>query len=255
MKNITISIFIGLVAIFSSCNPIEDRFELGKKLTPDQIEATVVPLNGTNKLVLKNNTPSIGGTWDYKFGLSTKMTDTVVVPVVGTYSITYIATTDGGIVNKDISVTITEMSYHVPGYSELTGNGEGKTWVYDKDDEDHDYCYMTDPNNWQGKWWDPATGSPFPDANASIRFEIDGAKTVFKFIPESGSEVVGSFSLDMANMKLKVVDSHILDYKHAYADPDVTATGIYEIKVLNDNSLVLFQKFTTGYGWVWKFNK
>jgi len=100
MKNITISIFIGLVAIFSSCNPIEDRFELGKKLTPDQIEATVVPLNGTNKLVLKNNTPSIGGTWDYKFGLSTKMTDTVVVPVVGTYSITYIATTDGGIVRS-----------------------------------------------------------------------------------------------------------------------------------------------------------
>ena len=252
MKNIILSLFIGLAAFFTACNPIEDRYELGPKTPADKIDVTVTSVDGSNMLILKNNTPEYGGAWDYKFGITTKMIDTVVVPVLGTYDITYIATTDGGLVEKNIPVTIDDMSHYVPGYYELTDAGKGKTWVYDKNENGAGFCYMTSPKNWKGFWWDPADGCcTYPDENAAIRFEIDGANTICKFIPEEGDEIVGSFLLDMNNMTLTIIDTHIPDYNHPWTDPAVVATGKYQVKVLDDNSLVLFQ--VHGTGWVWKF--
>jgi len=247
MKNIILSIFIGLTAFFSACNPIEDRFEMGPKLPADQIDATVTSIDGTNKIVLKNNTLSVSGAWDYKFGVSPKMVDTVVVPVVGTYSVTYIATTDGGLVYKDIPVTINEMKYPVPGYSELTGNGAGKTWIYDK--SDGKYCYLgpNNPAKWQSVWWNPGSNG-YEDAE--IDFSIDGANTVYKMVNE-GNEETGSFLLDMANMKLTIVGAHLPDYEYTGDE-----SGVYTISVLDDGSLVLYQERTAaagGNGWFWRF--
>jgi len=247
MKNIILSLFVGFIALLSACSPIEDRLELGDKLPADMIDATVTSLNGSNKLVLKNNTLSVNGAWDYKFGVSPKMTDTVVVPVVGTYNVTYMATTDGGLVYKDIPVTINEMTFPVPGYSELTGNGAGKTWIYDK--SDGKYCYLgpKNPAKWQSVWWNP--GSNGYD-NAEITFSIDGANTIYKLSNE-GSEETGTFLLDMANNKLTIVGAHLPDYEYTGDN-----SGVYNICVLEDGSLVLHQERTPasgGNGWFWRF--
>ena len=102
MKNVLLMLTLGLLGVFYACNPIEDRNTLGDVPTPDQIDVSVTSIDGTNKIVLKNNTPQYGGMWDYKFGTSTKMIDTVIVPVVGTYAVTYKATTAGAIVDKDV---------------------------------------------------------------------------------------------------------------------------------------------------------
>jgi len=242
-------LFIGLVAMLFSCNPIEERYELGPKLPADQIDATVTSLNGTNKLVLKNNTLSVNGEWDYKFGISPKMVDTVVVPVVGTYDVTFIATTAGGLVYKDIPVTIDSMSYPVPGYSELTGNGKGKTWVYDylANGKEATYLGPKNPAKWQSAWWKPGSNGY---ANAEMTFSIDGANTVYKMENE-GSEENGSFLLDMANMKLTVIGAHIPDYEYTGDN-----SGVYTISVLEDGSLILYQERTPaagGNGWFWRF--
>ena len=247
MKNIILSIFIGLTAFFSACNPIEDRMEMGPKLPADQIDATVTSIDGTNKIVLKNNTPSVNGLWDYKFGTSTKTTDTVVVPVVGTYDVTFIATTDGGLVYKDVPVSIDEMTYPVPGYTELTGGGKGKTWVYDK--SENKYCYLgpKNPAKWQSVWWNPGSNGY---ENAEIYFSIDGANTVYKMNNE-GTEETGSFNLDMANMKLIIAGAHLPDYEYT---GDVS--GVYTMSVLEDGSLILYQERTPeagGNGWFWRF--
>ncbi len=245
MKNIILSIFIGLTAFFSACNPIEDRMEMGPKLPADQINATVTSIDGTNKIVLKNNTPSVSGLWDYKFGTSTKTTDTVVVPVVGTYDITFIATTDGGLVYKDIPVTIDEMSYHVPGYSELTGGGKGKTWVYDKEGGKYSYLGPPNPAKWRSVWWN---GGSDGYENAEIYFGLDGAKTVYKMVNE-GTEENGAFLLDMSNMKLTINGAHLPDFQTTGDN-----SGVYDICVLEDGSLILYQKRVgKGGGWFWRF--
>jgi hypothetical protein len=260
MKNVLLMLTLGLLGVFYACNPIEDRNTLGDVPTPDQIDVSVTSIDGTNKIVLKNNTPQYGGMWDYKFGTSTKMIDTVIVPVVGTYAVTYKATTAGAIVDKDVEVTIEEMTYTVPGYSELTGNGVGKTWVYDKKEYPEGnmgkFCYLgpPDPHKWNKIWWDPgkAVGDDwYEDENASIKFEIDGANTICTFIPESGESIIGSFVLDMANMKLSVKDTHIPDHAHPNVLPENVNNGLYSICVLSDNSLILYQ--AQAKGWFWRF--
>jgi len=260
MKNILLFTLISIVVGFAACSPIDTKDLLPEKTSEAQINVTVTPIDGSNKIILKNNSLEIGGTWDYKFGFTAKQVDTVIVPVVGTYNVTFYATTAGGIVQKEIPVTIDKMTYSVPGYSELTGNGAGKTWVFNKIDCGNGnfgkYCHMgpKDPAKYSKIWWDPgcAEGDDwYEDENAAIRFEIDGANLVCKFIPETGAEIVGSFMLDMAAMKLTIKDTHIQDYAHENTKPDVAASGIYDISVLEDGSLVLFQLHNAG--WFWKY--
>lgn len=252
---------VGLTFGFYSCSPIDDRNELGDIVSPDKIDLEVVSIDGTNKIVMINHTPEYGGMWDYKFGTTTKMRDTAIVPVVGTYALTYYATTAGGIVTKDAEVTIDEMTYPVPGYTELTDNGAGKTWVYDKQKYPNGnwgkFCYLgpPDPHKWNKIWWDPgkAIGDDwYKDENAAMRFEIDGANLICTFIPETGDPLVGSFVLDMHNMKLHVNQpAHILDYDHPNTLPGNPESGEYTICVLEDNSLILYQ--AQAKGWFWRF--
>ena len=261
MKKILIILLMGLFAGFYACQPIDKRNELGDIASPDQINLEVNSIDGTNKIVMVNHTPQYGGMWDYKFGTSTKMIDTAVVPVIGTYEVTYYATTDGGIVTKNVPVTINEMSYSVPGFSELTGNGAGKTWVYDKQQYPNGnwgkYCYLgpPDPKKWDKIWWDPgkAIGDDwYTDENAAMEFKIDGANLVCTFIPETGAPLVGSFVLDMHNMKLTVnPPAHILDNNHPNVLPENLNNGTYTVCVLNENSLILYQAQKKG--WFWRF--
>ena len=260
MKSFLFILALGLLPAFYACNPIEDRYELGDIASPEQIDVSVTSINGSNKILLKNNTPQYGGMWDYKFGTSTKMTDTVIVPVVGTYTVTYLATTPGGIVTKNTDVTINEMSYPIPGYSELTDDGKGKIWVYDKQQYPNGnwgkFCYLgpPDPVKWEKIWWDPGKGVGddwYEDENASIKFEIEGASTICTFIPESGESVTGSFLLDMAGMKLTLQNTHIPDNDHPNILPENINNGRYTICVLNDTSLVLYQAQKKG--WFWRF--
>jgi hypothetical protein len=261
MRKIFLILITGALAGLFACSPIEKREELGPIASPDDIDVVAHSINGTNKIVLKNNTLQYGGMWDYKFGTSTKMTDTVIVPVIGTYDITYFATTAGGIVEKTVSVTIDSMTYTVPGYSELTGNGEGKTWVYDKQVCDNGnmgkFCYLgpPDPAKWDKIWWDPGCkigDDWYTDENAAIEFKINGANTICTFIPETGDPLVGSFVLDMHNMKLTVKQpAHIPDYNHPNTLPGNPETGLYTICVLDEDHLILYQAQQKG--WFWRF--
>jgi len=261
MKKLILVIMLGVLTGFYACNPVDKRNELGDVVSPDEFDLVVTSINGTNKIILENRTPQYGGMWDYKFGTSTKMVDTVVVPVVGTYEVTYYATTDGGIVTKNVPVTIENMSEYVPGYAELTNNGIGKTWVYDKtllpNGNWGKYCYLgpPDPNKWNKIWWDPgqAIGDDwYTDENASMTFKIEGANTICTFTPETGDELVGSFVLDMHNMQLRVnPPAHILDHAHPNVLPENINNGLYTICVLNDSSLILYQ--AQAKGWFWRF--
>ncbi len=258
MKNLIIY-FIAAVMFLSACDPIEKREELGARLSPSELNITVQSSSqGSNGIIVSNNTPGVSGTWFYTGGgYSFKQKDTIALPYPGEHTIIFRATTDGGIVEKSVKVQVAKLDYYVPGYSELT-NGDTKTWVYD-DAYENGYCYMTANYDWEEFWWNPYEDDPTPDFGAKMKFDLEGGSLNYTLIEADGTETKGSFVLNMNDMTLQIIDSHIPDQNEENCDPDVTATGIYEIKILEDGQLLLWQDQSAinpddyDYGWAWVF--
>lgn len=194
---------------------------------------------------------------------------TAYYPFKGNYKVKCTMSGKAGakIVEKDLTIAATDPELvNKPGFKELTGSGLGKTWVYavpvnPTTADDPGYCYMTANYDWEEFWWNPYNtdeGTQTPDFNAKMKFDLNGGYN-YTLIDEDGSEHKGTFLLDMENMTLKIIDSHIPDYNEENCDPDVTATGIYEVKILEDGHLYLWQDQSTmnpddfDYGWAWEF--
>ncbi len=88
---------------------------------------------------------------------------------------------------------------------------------------------------------------------------INDAHNFTALIEEDGTETKGTFLLNMDDMTLQIFDAHIPDYDEENCDPDVTATGVYQVKILEDGKLFLWQDQSTlnpddfDYGWAWVF--
>ena len=241
--------FIAIVFLFSACDPIEKRDEMGAKISPENINATVESVTpGSNTLIVSNTTKGLSGTWFYPGGYSLNQYDTVKVPYGGDVTVTFSATTAGGIVDKNITVKVTDLEY-VPGYFELTDNGAPKTWVYDEDNEDG-YIYETADYDWEEIWGNPYEDENSPDFGAKMKFDLDGGFN-YVLIEEDGTETKGSFALNMNKMTLQIIDSHIPDFDENIGE-DIASTGLYEVKILEDDKLLMWQ-VGDGDGWAWVF--
>lgn len=228
MKNINLLYTLGIVLMLFACEPIEEREMMGEiaPLSSIQVEAYgITP--GSNRIILKNNTLQYNVVWDYIIDKSTKQTDTIDLPFLGTQEIIAHAFTDGGMVDIQIPVNITSIDYPLDvQWSLLAGSDvDGKTWVWAGDNP-----YVTtsilgfpEPAVW-GMGGSPTSlfpdGSLFAlgttsmqyvvpsafgftaDAMGSMKFDLNGAANyTYTDMTDPANPVVrkGSFSLILKN--------------------------------------------------------
>ena len=124
---------LGIVLMLFACEPIEDREMMGEiaPASSIQVEASGIT-TGSNRIILKNNTLQYNVVWDYIIDKSTKQTDTIDLPFLGTQEIIAHAFTDGGMVDVPISVDITSIDYPLDEQWNLLAGSDvdGKTWVW-----------------------------------------------------------------------------------------------------------------------------
>lgn len=137
----------------------------------------------------------------------------------------------------------------------------GKTWVFNQDVPGDDVSYMTANYDWEEFWWNPyggdVDGLNLPDYNNEIKFELDYTYTR---TGADGAEIEkGTYTFDTAAMVIVLTDAHIPNYNDGNLDPDVVATNTYQVKVLDNVKLLMWQDQSSinpddfDYGWSWEF--
>jgi len=248
-------IFLAILSVFASCEPIDDRDALPAELTAEQIEKQVViDVRSTdtdgNQIVLENKS-KFSGQWNHPFGVSNRKNDTIVV-LPGSYTVSFIATTDAGLVTVEKNIVVKKITHElIAPYSYLVGKyGEGVTWVYAKDHPSGNFWGMVADYNWEEFWWFPDnTGESFDN---EFTFAFDNG---FAFTQDG---VKGNFSFDSGSMELTLTDPHLhMDHYDQGQGQAVMDAGKFQVKVINENELVLLQKYPSGigYDWIWRLKR
>jgi hypothetical protein len=114
MKNRILCLVGGVAFMIAACTPIEDRQAAGPIVPASEFSYTITN-DPTNDFILylENNTPEVMFSWDYAWGVTRKQHDTVRILVPGTYTVKITATTAGGIVTDEKTITVTKSC--IPG--------------------------------------------------------------------------------------------------------------------------------------------
>ena len=139
-------------------------------------------------------------------------------------------------------------------------DGEGKSWVFKQDAPGDNVCYMTANYDWEEFWWNPYSGADgvnLPDYDNEIKFELDYTYTRFD---AAGTEIEkGTYEFNKPDMTITLIDAHLPNYDDENLDSEVAATNVYEVKILKDGKLLLWQDVSSinpadyDYGWAWVF--
>ncbi len=271
MKNI-LNIILGFLLIFMvSCEPqIDDIGGTGDAPSTGDINIdSSDPFHPVFKAVADN---SFIYSWD--LGNNQTATGQIVsayYPFAGDYEVTCNIKGAGGEgFTKTITYTVSSNDPEVatlPVWKELTGAGEGRTWVYNTDTETGtpDFCYQTGgqaelntyPEAWSPGWsWGQCVRIT-PDIKGEMNFNLNGGVNYIYHHVSGDSGEQGSFILDTDNMTITISNPHILDYNINCTNPSVTNGGVYEIKLLTDDEMVLWQDQldADGTGWGWSFKR
>ncbi|MFO8002149.1 MAG: hypothetical protein R6U46_12965 [Marinilabilia sp.] len=128
-------IYVVSFAMFISCEPVEETYDLGGVLSEEEATQGITIENekdGNNKILLRNNLEGVGSLWDYGTGTSNFVNDEVILPP-GEHDIKFTGLCDGGTVSVTKTVEITSVEYELDEeWTYLCGEpGEGgKTWVW-----------------------------------------------------------------------------------------------------------------------------
>jgi len=244
-----------LALLFSGCEPIEDRMDIGGAITAEQLDisATLLVVDGkqSNKVILDNRSPVLSS-WDFGVGTSQKKTDTALLVTEGENEILFTGLNpDGTEITKTLTVNVEELTFPVPpewGY--LTGGSE-KEWVWD-DSQPAVWGNGGYLGSFKPEWWmlDVAAiedQAPGEGEGAKLVFSLRGAK--LSKVKAGGETTTGSFSFDMSKKtplengdtwavgKLTTKGVTVLCGK----SPDEGSIPVYEydILVLDDNRMVL----------------
>jgi hypothetical protein len=268
MKNTVNLILAGVMLIFiASCEPQADKMgEIGPPPTNGKI--TVDATDPYNPKFTASADKGFIYQWDLGNNqIMLGKTITSYFPFAGSYTVAC-AIFGEGAQKVDVATTfvVTQTDPTVatrPVWKELTGRGTGKTWVYNTDPStgSPDYCFQTTddlanyPDNWKpsGSWGQCVRITP--DINGEMVFDLKGGINYTYHQIGGDNGVKGSFILDAEKMTLTIVNPYILDHAVDCTTPAVTATGIYEIKLLTDDEMVLWQNQNNGTGWSWSFKR
>ncbi len=203
--------------------------------------------------------------WDFGNGQKANGNDvTSYYPFSGMYSITCTISGAGGenvIATESFNVSTTDqLIINAPVWKELTGSGTGRTWVYNTDRATGfpDYCFQTTgdlgtyPNNWkpENSWGQCVRLTP--NLNGKMVFDLNTGINYTFYQNVGDASTKGNFILDTKKMKITIKEPYILD--HAVdCTTNVTLSGVYDIKLLTDSEMVLWQNQENGTGWSWSF--
>lgn len=268
MKKIVNTIIAGVILIFvASCEPQTDKIgEIGPPPTNGKIavDATdpynpVFTASADKGFIyqwdLGNNQNALGQAVTSYFPFSGSYN--VVCTIFGEGAQSVKATTTFTVTQTDPTIT------NKPVWKELTGSGVGKTWVYNTDtfSGNPDYCFQTTddlanyPDNWKpsGSWGQCVRITP--DINGEMVFDLNSGINYTYHHTAGDNGVKGTFILNTDKMTLTIVNPYILDHAIDCTEPVVTAIGVYNIKLLTDDEMVLWQNQMNGTGWSWSFKR
>lgn len=261
--------FAGLVMIiFTSCDPQTDSIgDIGPAPTNGSLTVdSTDPYNPIFKATADN-----GYIFQWNLGNGQKVLGQSVTsyyPFSGNYNVVctiYGAGAKSVTVSTTYNVAVTDPEISTkPYWKELTGAGAGKTWVYNTDPATGfpDYCFQTYfdlveyPNHWkpENSWGQCVRITP--DINGEMVFDLNGGVNYTYHHVAGDNGIKGTFTLNTDKMTLTVVNPYILDHAIACTNPAVTATGVYQIKLLTDDEMVLWQDQKDGVtGWSWSFKR
>lgn len=276
MKKIFNTIMICLAVVgFASCEPQEDAIgNIGPAATGGKVAVnTADPFNPI--FTVSDAQKALAYGWDMANGewLSGNQV-TSYYPFPGTYNVTcflYGAGARGPQVVTKYTVTQTDPALGSKPYlKELTGSGAGKTWVYNTNTEtgEPDYCFQTTgdlvnyPDNWMpAQSWGQCVRIT-PDIKGEMVFDLNGGFNYTYHHVAGDAGVKGKFVFNKDKMTLTIKNPFILDYNIACTNPKVTPTGVYEVKKLTDDEMVIWQMQDkpaagpgSGTGWSWSFKR
>lgn len=254
MKKI-LSIFL-IGSMMASClSPIEENESMGSLIAASDIDIEVTGITpGSNRIILKNNTPGVGAFWDYIVGTSARQCDTILMPFLGTQTITFTALSGGGHVKATKDVTVEKIDSPLnPLWNMLAGTDEnGKTWVWATG-------HPNGGNLW-GNGWDDE-GAPMQWTTLSpeqmgelgflydeIVFDLNGGPN-FTLIRKGvngneSREIKDNFVLDVNKQTIKT--SKGTDF--IYPDTNPLAKGDLMIFKINENEMTLAYKIVHSWG-------
>lgn len=132
MKNILLT-FLATFMLMSCLSPIEGDETLGSAFPEKDLDIDVHTITpGSNKIVMINNTKGVGTFWDYIIGKSTRANDTILIPFLGTQTITFTGLSGGEPVVTTRDVEVERIDFPLDEmWSLLAGDDPaGKTWVW-----------------------------------------------------------------------------------------------------------------------------
>jgi hypothetical protein len=257
MKNLKI-MYLALASVmllFSACDPIVNELHLSDTTNVDGVKlvATQSPPGG-NKVTLSMTTPGITGYWDYNLDIALTNEVTIVHPIPGKNTFTYVGTLGSQFFRKTIDVQIDRLDTPLDqDWYDLVSNNTtaGKTWVFDR--AVNLWWFMSAPNNpggAMGAWWDANNCCPPSDAAGKMTFDLNGAPNYNHYETASATPTKGTFKLDTKNRKLIIYKSKMLGYAAGNKD------GVYDIITLTDTKMVLYlnnnEANATGWTFVFK---
>lgn len=253
-------LIVPIVLLFSACEPEVDEQHLENTTTVEGVELVATQsTEGGNMITLEMVTPGITGYWDYNLGKALTNEVTIVYPIPGTASFTYVGTLGGEFFTKTIDVEVEQLDHALDqDWYDLVGEdtAEGKTWVFAGGPEPDGglWWFMSPPGSKEGAWttWWNAAGTCCPPADAAgkMTFDLGGAANYTYYANEGAEGDMGSFVLDVENQKLFINDGNILGAEEPRGNPN----GVYEIVSLTEDELVLYVPNNAGgTGWTWVF--
>lgn len=204
--------FLLPILILGSCDPIVDDKSIGGILNEDQLSLVVESTSeGSNEILLENNTPGIAPYWDYIIDKSTKQREIVRLPFMGEMTITFTGLCDGGTVTTTRKVNITKIDK--PAAEEWTllagADPNGKVWVWDADDNST-VVYGTAGygNDYAPGWSTFKLGQQVIEGKVvspdeEMIFDLNGGANFTKRNTSGAELEKGSFKFDMSKQKIR----------------------------------------------------
>lgn len=205
IKNL-IYLFLGGLLMLGACEPMEERHELGKVYSEEELANYITVTVSGNEVTLENKAPEVISYWTTSFGSqSNQNTAKVYIPVANTYTATLTAFAAGGktTVTKEFEIAQNDPAYFADPMWNLLTNGEaGKTWVWASDIPggkvwgNGGYLGNTAPGWWtlnvndiKSQGGDPSDEITF-NLNRGMNFSVNTAGTAT--VPGKGS---GTFNM------------------------------------------------------------
>ncbi|KAF2079650.1 hypothetical protein [Flavobacterium sharifuzzamanii] len=242
IHNIKYLLIVAFMLVFSACDPIVDEQHLQNStdVAGVELKSSQSPAGG-NKITLSMNTPGVTGYWDYNLGKALTNEVTIVYPIPGKSTFTFVGTLGGEFFTKAIDVQVDKLDTPLDqDWYDLVSNNTvaGKTWVFDGVAGTGDqYWFMSPPDNpdsAMSAWWNAGDCCPPLDASGKMHFDLNGAANYNHYQTASAAAEKGSFVMDIANKKLFISNSKILGYEAG------NTANEYTIITLTEDKLVLY---------------